>query len=761
MKHCLSFACILAAMFRAGALDIVDEVNPFIGAITQSAARSTSSQGKTFPGATTPYGLVQLSPDSVTGGDNGSGYNWEHTTLQGFSFTHMSGVGWYGDLGNFLVTPTIGSLKTSYGETDKPGSGYLSRKADEIASAGYYAVTLSDYGIRAELTAAPRSGILRFTYPEDAHARIQIDLARRVGGTSVMQAVKVVGENAIEGWMRCTAEGGGWGNGAGRPDYTVYFYAEFSRPLENFGVWSLDIPDGARRHHQDFDADFLQAMENATILPGCREREGKHLGFYAEYPTQTGEQLLLKAGISFVSIEGAKKNLGAEIIDWDFERVRGTARGLWQDELSRITVEGGTQAQRTAFYTALYHAMIDPRMFSDVDGTYPGGDGKPRMTGKYTRRTIFSGWDVYRSAFPLMTLVAPGIVTDTINSLSDLAVESGRNYLERWEFLNAYSGCMNGNPAVTVIADAYIKGLRDFDTAQAYRLARRTCERFGNGRLGYRPGRISDTLEYGVAEWCLSEVALALGNDEDARIYREHSQAYRRLYNPGTGWFAPRDAKGQFIQQPRGPLDDNGCVECNALQQGWFVPHDIPGLISLLGGKDRFVALLEEFFEKTPDITRWNDYYNHSNEPVHLVPFLFNRAGAPWLTQKWVRFICENAYGGDVYGLCGDEDAGQMSSWFVLAASGIHQACPGDPRYEIFTPLFDKVDIRIDPVYGSGKVFTIVARNNGPGPRYIQSATLNDHPLNRCWLNHKEITSGGMLVLDLGQEPNKNWGTTD
>ena len=245
MKHCLSFACILAAMLRAGALDIVDEVNPFIGAVTQSAARGTSSQGKTFPGAVTPYGLVQLSPDSVTGGDNGSGYNWEHTTLQGFSFTHMSGVGWYGDLGNFLVTPTIGPLKTSYGEVDKPGTGYLSRKADEIASAGYYAVTLSDYGIRAELTAAPRSGILRFTYPADPHARIQIDLARRVGGTSVMQAVKVVGENAIEGWMRCTAEGGGWGNGAGRPDYTVYFYAEFSRPLENFGVWSLDIPDGA------------------------------------------------------------------------------------------------------------------------------------------------------------------------------------------------------------------------------------------------------------------------------------------------------------------------------------------------------------------------------------------------------------------------------------------------------------------------------------------------------------------------------------
>ena len=758
MKRVIIGGLAMAVAATALARAPVDEVNPFIGAVTQSKARHSGSQGKTFPGAATPYGLVQLSPDSVTGGDNGSGYNFEHTTLQGFSFTHMSGVGWYGDLGNFLVTPTTGPLKTSYGETDQPGTGYLSRKADESASAGYYAVTLVDHRVRAELTAAPHSGILRFTYPQDEHARIQIDLARRVGGTAVQESVKVVGENAIEGWMRCTAEGGGWGNGGGRPNYTVYFHAEFSRPLKDFGVWSVDIPDGAKRRHQQFDASFLKAMEGAQVLPGCREQEGKHLGFYAEFPTQAGEQILLKAGLSFVSLAGARDNLRAEIPGWDFDGVRAAARTQWARELSRITIEGGTADQRIAFYTALYHAMLDPRAFADLDGSYPGGDGQPHKTDQYTRRTIFSGWDVYRSAYPLMTLIAPKVVTDMVNSLSDLAVESKKGYLERWEFLNAYSGCMNGNPAVPVLVDAYRKGLRGFDVTQAYDLARQTCERCGNGKLGYASGRLSDTLEQGLDEWCLSELAAALGKADDARLYRERGQAYRKVFNPATGWFGPKDAKGNFLPQPKGRLDVTGCVECNALQQGWFVPHDVPGLIALLGGKEKFVSQLNEFFEKTPDVTRWNEYYNHANEPVHLIPFLFNRAGAPWLTQKWVRFICEKAYGSDVYGLCGDEDVGQMSAWFVLAASGLHQACPGDTRYELFTPLFDQVQIRIDPVYGAGKTFRIVTHGNAPGPRYIQSARLNDRPLDRCWLDHKEIVAGGLLELELGAEPNKDWG---
>ena len=739
-----ALALLLAFVAVPGHSAPVDHVNPFIGAVTQSRVRHSGSQGKTFPGATTPYGLVQLSPDSISEGDNGPGYNFEHTTLMGFSFTHMSGIGWYGDLGNLLVMPANGPLRTSYGETDKPGTGYLSRKTNEVASAGYYGVTLSDYGIRAELTAAPHAGMLRFTFPQHERSRIQLDLARRVAGTAVMESVKVVGDRAVEGWMRCTPEGGGWGNGNGQPNYTVYFRAEFSHAVTNCGVWEVEIPDRAQRKHQQHDAAFLAAMERATLLPGCREREGRHLGFFFDFPTAEGEQVVMKAGISFTSLEGARANLAQDIPGWDFDAVRAAAAAQWNRELSRIEVSGGNEAQQMAFYTALYHAMIDPRCFADVDGTYPGGDAKrtPQRSERYTRRTIFSGWDVYRSAYPLMTLIAPQVVGDMIDSLCDLSAESGKGYLERWEFLNAYSGCMNGNPAVVVIADAYTKGLRNFDVAKAYACAKATCEKIGPGDRGFFPGRLSDTGEHNLADWCLAQVARGEGHADDAARFLARSRGWRNLYDPARGWFT------------------GGCVESNPEQQGWFVPHDPLGLIEQVGGREKFVARLEDFFARTPDVTRWNERYNHANEPVHLVPFLFNRADAPWLTQKWVRHICEKAYGADAYGLCGDEDVGQMSSWFILCACGIHQACPGDPRYELFTPLFDKVTIRIDPLYGRDRTFTIISHGNGPGPRYIQSARLNGRPLDRCWLSHAEIVAGGTLELSLGERPNTAWGVT-
>lgn len=743
----LNLPASLSAAEPSAGKSPADFVDPFIGCVTDSKVHpTTDGYGKTFPGAATPYGLVQLSPDSISGGDNGPGYNVEHTTLMGFSFTHMSGIGWYGDLGNLLVMPTTGPLKTSYGETNKPGSGYLSRKADEVAQAGYYAVTLADYGIRAELTAAPRSGMLRFTFPENEKSRIQLDLARRIGGTAVTESVKVVGDHVVEGMMRCTPEGGGWGNGSGQADYTVYFHAEFSKPIARCGVWEVKIPDGAPRKHQQADANFLKAMESAEVTPDCREKEGKHIGFYTEFPTKAGEQVLMKAGISFTSLEGARKNLAADITSWDFDAVRAAARAQWNRELSRIQVQGGTEKQRRIFETAMYHSMIDPRCFADVDGAYPGGDKArtPKQSSRYTRRTVFSGWDVYRSHFPLMTLIAPQVVGDMIDSLTDLASESGQGYLERWEFLNAYSGCMNGNPAVVALADAYTKGLRNYDVDKAYAAAKATSEhkKTASGPGGVKAGDLSGTQEINLADWGLSRVAEGLGQHEEAARLLEKSRGWRSLYDPTTNWF-----KGH-------------CTESNPAQQGWFVPHDIPGLIQQVGGKEKFLARLEEFFNKTPHVNRWNDFYNHSNEPVQLIPFLFNRVGAPWLTQKWVRFIDENAYGDDAYGICGNDDVGQMSAWYVLTACGIHQACPGDPRYELFTPLFDRVEIAIDPIYGKDRKFTVVARGNGPGERYIASAKLNGKPLNRCWLDHSEIIAGGTLELELTDQATK-WGAEE
>ncbi len=725
-----------------------DWVDPFFG--TSEGTRHYAWMGGLNPAATTPFGLVQLGPDSVSEGDFGAGYIHEHTTLMGFSFMHMSGVGAFGDLGNFLVTPTTGPLKTSYGETGKPGTGYLSRKEGEVAKAGYYAVTLVDHGVRAELAAAPRAGILRFTFPEHKHARIQVDLARRIGGTAVMESVKVVGDNAIEGWMRCDYTGGGFRNGRGRcVNYTVHFRAEFTKPITDCGVWEAEITDGEKRKGAQPMKGFFDKMAAAKVTPGCREKEGKHIGFYTAFATTNKEQVLMKVGLSMNSVEGARRNLEHDIAGWDFEAVRATAEKAWNEELSRVGVEGGSADQRAIFYSSLYRAMVDPRTVSDADGAFVRGDKlrTVRTGAAYGRRTSFSGWDVYRSAFPLLTLVNPKAVGDTLQSLCDLADESQKGYLSRWDLFNAYCDCMVGNAAVTCIGDAYAKGLRNFDVAQAYRLAKSTCERVGVGEKGFRAGDLSVSLECSLPEWNMYRLAEAMGNAEDAARFKKRSEGWRGLYDSKTGWL------------------NGACLECNPGQQGWHVPHDIQGLAELTGGREKLLARLEEFFEKTRDVASFhgNAYYTHVNEPSHLIPFLFNRLGAPWLTQKWVRHICDKAYKTGPMGLCGSDDVGQVSAWYVLAGMGLHQSCPGDTRYELFTPLFDKVTLRIDPLYGVSadgkpKVFTVVARGNGSGERYIQSARLNGQPLERCWVDHREIVAGGTLELELAPLPNKAWG---
>ena len=744
-------------------------VNPFIGASTISGtADAYAGLGKTFPGATVPWGLVQVSPNTITGGDNGSGYSYEHTSIEGFAFTQMSGVGWYGDLGNFLVMPTTGALKTSAGDPLVSGSGYRSQysKSSERASAGYYAATLTDNHIRAEMTAAPHSGLLRFTFPAGRQSRIQIDLARRVGGTSVLQYVKVVDDHSIEGWMKCTPEGGGWGNGDGHPDYTVYFFAEFSKPLKNFGVWSAPIPDTADRHREAVGSKaYQQWIAAAEVLKGITEKEGRHLGFYSEFSTKAGEQVLLKAGISLVSMDGAKRNLRQEIAGWDFDGVHRKAVALWDRALSKLDVGGGSEEERKVFYTALYHTMIDPRITSDVDGSYTGGDGRPHTSETSSRRSIFSGWDVFRSQFPLQTIINPGAVNDMINSLVQLADENGRHYLERWEFLNAYSGCMIGNPAVSVLADAYKKGIRNYDVGKAYEYAVNTCRKFGNGEMGYYSGSISGTLEYAYADWCLSQLAGALHKTEDAAKYASSSSDYKNIFDPTVGWFRPKKENGEWESWPsEGRLTyEYGSVESNPYQQGWFVPHDVDGMIRLMGGREKVIADLENFFEKTPGNFMWNAYYNHANEPVHHVPFLFNRLGAPWLTQRWTRRICAGAYHNSVEGLVGNDDVGQMSAWYVLAAIGLYPVCPGDTRYEITSPVFSDIRIRLDPPAGAagdaggGPTFSIIAHHNSKDNIYIQSATLNGKPWDRCYIDYKDIVKGGKLELVMGNAPNKKW----
>jgi predicted alpha-1,2-mannosidase len=766
-KYLAGTVVLLGTVQILCAQNLASYVNPFIGASTSTAdAGVYHGLGKTFPGATTPYGMVQVSPNTITGGDNGSGYSYEQTSIEGFAFTQMSGIGWYGDLGNFLVMPTTGKLKTKAGTIAHPEGGYRSlySKQSEKASAGYYSALLTDYNVKAEMTAAPHSGMLRFTFPKNKLSRIQIDLARRVGGTSTLQYVKVVDNYTIEGWMKCTPDGGGWGNGDGHADYTVYFYAKFSKPLKDYGVWSADIPDGWVRKREEVGSDkYQERVANAAVLPGVKVKQGKHLGFYTRFATKTNEQVLLKSGISFVSIAGAKNNLLAEIKDWDFDAAHQRAITLWDKALSKISIRDGSTDQKKVFYTALYHTMIDPRIISDVDGKYPGGDGKAHQSAAFKKRTIFSGWDVFRSQMPLQTIINPSLVNDLVNSMVTLADQKQKDYFERWELLNAYSGCMLGNPMTSVLADAYAKGIRNYDVDKAYALSVGSVEKFGNGDKGYAPGSIgiAQTLEYAYNEWCVAQMAGWLKHPADEKKYAARSLSYKNIYDQDKGWFRPKDENGKWVAWPdSGRMTQwYGTFETNPYQQGWFVPQDVDGMVQLMGGKQKVIADLNNLFAKTPENMMWNDYYNHANEPVHHVPFLYNRLGQPWLTQKWTREICRRAYKNSVEGLVGNEDVGQMSAWYVLAASGLHPVCPGDTRQEITSPVFDKVTLKLDAKYAKGQSFTIIAKNNSPTNIYIQSARLNGSAYTKCYLDYKDISAGGTLELTMGAEPNKNWGT--
>lgn len=757
--------CLTTLNLAAQQKDLVDYINPAIGASTsEEAAGSSHGMGKTFPGSATPFGLVQLSPDTKTAGDNGPGYSWHHTTMEGFSMIHMSGIGWYGDLGNFLITPTTGKLHTSKGNDDTPENGYRSHYSHdrETIRAGYYAVTLDDYNIRAELTSQKRAGFLRFTYPKNDMSRVQIDLARRIGGTSNFQSVEVVSNNTIKGWMKCEPSGGGWGHGGGKADYIVYFYCEFSKPFTNYGFWSADIPEGTDRCGGDAinKPEYQELIKNAKIIRGEKSISGRHIGFFNEFPTEENDQLLIRCGVSFVSAEGAEKNLRHDINHWDFKRTENENRDLWRDAIKNITVTGGSDKENTILYTALYHTMIDPRSTSDIDGKYVGADKQIYKTDNFTYRTIFSGWDVFRSQFPLQTLINPQLVNDEINSLISIAEKSGKEYYPRWEMMNAYSGCMIGNPGVSILTEAWNKGIRNYDKNKAFKYALNSVKKFTNDPLGYTPNDISVTLEYAYSDWCMAKLADMMGDKTTATEYYKKSLNYKTIWDDSVAWFRAKDTAGKFRKWNSRIDPSHFCCESNPFQQGWFVPHDIYGLRNHMGA-DKFDKDLDLFFENAHPKFMWSEYYNHPNEPCHTIPFIFPYTGRPWLTQKWTRAICDRGYGTDVLGLCGNEDVGQMSAWYVLASIGLHPQNPADDIYIITSPVFSTIEIGLDKNYYKGNKFKITAKNNSPENIYIQRAYLNSKEITRAWLKFSEISSGGELVLEMGDKPNVKFGSAN
>ena len=709
--------------------------------------------GKTYPGASVPGGMVQLSPDTVTGGDNGSGYNYCHNTIEGFSFNHMSGIGWYGDLGNLQIMPVTGETDLRSGSNEhvefKNGTkGWKSEFShdSEVTEAGYYAVKLDRYDIFAEATANVHSGMLRFTYPEKEDAKIIMNFSRRIGGKADYEEIKIVNENTIEGKIICTPKGGGFGHGHGNIFYDFYFTCELSQKPLKTQFFS----------NEEFQDESLTEFSHEDV------------GLILDYGASVTEPIILKCGISYTSLEGARKNLKAEITDFDFDAQRKCSSDLWNEVFSIVDVEGSNETDLKLFYTCLYHVLLDPRVSADIDGRF-SLNGEKIRDDSYIHRTVFSGWDVYRSEFPLLSIIRPDIVNDEVNSLLKIA-EVNNSSFPRWELLGINAGCMVGDPGAIVVADAYLKNIRKFDVQKAYDIIvastkgekelfnkefhtiRPECEQYLND--AYVPEKLSDTLEYLLADYTMYLFSKEKGDEENAEYFLNRVKSYKDNYNENLGFLAPRKENGEFVFE-EDEYDDDGCVESNIFQQTWFVPYDIKGLFELFG-YERALTLLERFFEKADFGRLWNDDYNHSNEPCHNITHYFDILGLSHRTQYWTRRVQKEAYRTGAYGFCGNEDVGQLSAWYVLSSIGFAQICPGHQDYFINTPLFKKATVKLNKEYHScvnAETFTVECDKDPLMYPYISKMEFNGKMIKRPYLSYFEITSGGTLKIELSKEP--------
>ena len=729
-------------------------VDPMIGTVGDDQSESPHGGGKTHPGACVPGGMVQLSPDTVTGGDNGTGYNYCYDTIEGFSFNHMSGVGWYGDLGNIQLMPVTGITDLRSGSNrevpfTKGTTGWKSpfSHEKETAEAGYYSVMLERYNILTECTVSQHTGMLRLTYPGNEAARLIMNFSRRIGGKADFQEINIIGRQRIEGKIVCTPMGGGFGRGHGKITYNLFFVCEFSEEAKTL----------------QFFSDEEMQEENLTFF------SNEDVGLIADFGI-CSNPVLVKCAISYTDIEGARRNF-SETTGFDFDGMRNDARKLWEEVFSCVDVEGTDETDLTIFYTCLYHALLDPRSSTDVDGRFAIKTDIYK-DDTYTHRTMFSGWDVYRSEFPLLTLIRPDMVNDTVNSLLRIALINNSSFA-KWELLGIDSGCMVGDPGLITVADAYCKGIRGYDNEKAYEIAKASalCSKtlFGKPFRSvhpdtiqykekcFQPKKISDTLEFLLADYALSRFAKDMGKDEDAKLFENRARTYKDNYNYRLGFMAPRKKSGRFLFI-KGRYDDFTCVESNIFQQSWFVPYDVKGLSRLFGEK-RTIKLLETFFRKANLGALWSEDYNHSNEPCHNITHYFSMLGLPHRTQYWTRRVQKEAYRLGAFGFCGNEDVGQLSAWYVLSALGFAQLCPAYPAYFINTPLFRRASIKLSSKYHSCSVsdtFTVECDKDPLEYPYIEKAVLNGKEITNAYLTYDEITSGGTLHLTLSKNPCEN-----
>ncbi len=721
-------------IFEEGKYPLVQKVDPFIG---------TDAHGHTYPGVTLPFGMVQLSPDTGNEGwDWCSGYHYTDRTIAGFSHTHLSGTG-IGDYGDFLFMPTTGKLKFQPGDKKKPNQGYRSRFSHnrEQAKPGFYRVYLKDYKIDVQLTATKRVGVHRYTYPPKKNANVIIDTTHFIGTSSdfpVLESkLEIVNDRQIRGYVRKT----GWAK-----ERFLYFVAEFSRPFEKSG---LVIDD--------------------KVAESVKKAEGTNLKCFVQFDTSKDRQVLVKVALSAVSWQGASMNMAAECPGWDFQQVRDSAMETWQKQLSKITVKGSSVSNQTTFYTALYHSCLAPNIFMDVDGKYRGMDKKIHTAENFEHYTVFSLWDTFRALHPLLTIIEQDRTNDFINSMLAKYDQSG--LLPIWELAANENWTMIGNHALPVIADAWSKNIRGFDADKALKAMKHSAMQDRRGLVyykeyGYVPldkdrRSVSKTLEYAYDDWCVALMAKDLGRKDDYIEFTRRSQFYKNIFNTSVGFVSGRNSDGSWKANfDPDQLSSSGAgeyTEGNSWHFTFFAPHDIPGLISLMGGKQKYVDKLDELFTRKGyehmDVSGLIGQYSHGNEPCHNYAYLYPYAGAHWKTQEKVAKIVRTLYSDKPDGICGNDDCGQMSAWYVFSTMGFYPVCPGQPLYVFGTPMFPEVSINLE----NGNKFDVIAEDVSDKNIYIQSVTLNGLPYSKAYILHADINAGGRLVFKMGPEPNTQW----
>lgn len=736
-------------------------INPLIG---------TQRMGHTYPGATVPFGSVQLSPDTDTIAYelnkkyNGkvyeycAGYQYEDKTIAGFSHTHFSGTG-HSDLGDFLIMPTTGTLQLNPGTADKPASGYRSvySHANETASANYYKVKLDDHNITAELTTSQRVGFHRYTFPTAEQAHIILDLMHGIynhNEKNIWTFVRIENDTLVTGYRQTQ----GWAR-----TRTVYFAMSFSKPIKQYGARKYD--------ENNIYKGFWRKFDESKNFP---EAAGKNIRMYFDFDVNAGEQVLVKMALSPVSTAGALANMQQEIPHWDFDKTRRDGELLWEKELNKIRVETLTEDDKVNFYTAMYHAFINPTVYMDADGNYKGLDQNIHKAEGFINYTTFSLWDTYRALHPLFNIVQPKRNTDMIKSMLAHYDQSAHHALPVWSHYANENWCMIGYHSVSVIADAIAKGNDNFDKEKALK----AC--ISSSNLSYFDGleyyitksyvpedkngsSVSKTLEYAYDDWCIAQIATKIGNKKVADEYTKRSQNYKNVFDTTTGFMRPKLNDGTFKKE-FDPLDTHGqgFIEGNAWNYSLYVPQYPEELVEMNGGKEKFtqhldslftMTLPDKYFANTEDITRDGiiGNYVHGNEPSHHVAYLYNWTGHPEKTQQRVRMVLDAMYKPKPDGLGGNDDCGQMSAWYIFSSLGFYPVAPGSDKYAIGSPKVKEAVLNLE----NGKTFTITAKNQSAKNVYVSKMELNGKVMDRTYLTHKEIMDGGQLVFYMSSKPKK------